>query len=145
MILVRKGYRCHEKSQSHPQQKFLHHGFMRRRPCYYGHYLAFLLRGDGQIPEAYLALFKETVLLVVVTKIFFFFVFNLYRGMWRFTGINDLKNVVAATLLSSMAMTSYFLFLNQLQRYPRSVYVMDFVLTLMFIGGIRVGVRMAME
>jgi FlaA1/EpsC-like NDP-sugar epimerase len=109
------------------------------------YYLAFYLRSDGHIPEAYLALFKATVPLVVVTKIFFFFVFNLYRGMWRFTGINDLKNVVAATLLSSMTMTWYYLFLNQLQWYPRSVYVMDFALTLMFIGGIRLGVRMALN
>ena len=44
-----------------------------------------------------------------------------------------------------MTMTSYFLFLNQLQQYPRSVYVMDFALTLMFIGGIRLGVRMALN
>jgi FlaA1/EpsC-like NDP-sugar epimerase len=51
------------------------------------------------------------VALVVVTNIAVFFVFNLYRGMWRFTSLNDLKNVVAATLLSFLTIPLYLLFI----------------------------------
>jgi FlaA1/EpsC-like NDP-sugar epimerase len=67
------------------------------------YFLSFYLRFEGQIPEGFLNLFQQTVALVVVTNIAVFFVFNMYRGMWRFTSLNDLKNVVAATLLSSLA------------------------------------------
>ena len=44
------------------------------------YYLSFYLRFDGQIPEEYLVLFKKTAPVVVVTKIFFFFVFNAVPG-----------------------------------------------------------------
>jgi FlaA1/EpsC-like NDP-sugar epimerase len=109
------------------------------------YYLSFYLRFEGRIPEGFMVVFKDTILIVVVTKIIVFFFFNLYRGMWRFTGLNDLKNVVSAALLSSITLTLYILFMYRFEGYSRSVYVIDFVLTLLFIGGIRICVRLFMN
>jgi len=109
------------------------------------YYLAFYLRFDGDIPEGFLWLFSRSVAPLVVLKILIFFAFGLYRGMWRFTGLNDLRNVVAASLAATMTMIVYFTLLGRALGFPWSVFVIDFVMTLMFVGGARVAVRLIMN
>ena len=109
------------------------------------YFLSFYLRFEGHIPIPFFITFQETVVVAVVIKIAFFFSFNLYRGMWRFTGLQDLKNVFLAILFASATLTLYILFLYRFEGFSRSVYVIDFVLTLLFIGGIRVCVRLIMN
>lgn len=109
------------------------------------YYLSFYLRFEGHIPPQFVVVFQETLLIVIITKLIFFFFFNLYRGMWRFTGLNDLKNVVFAAMFSSITLTLYILFMYRFEGYSRSVYVIDFVLTILFIGGVRVCVRLIMN
>ena len=64
-------------------------------------FLAYYLRFDGQIPADELERFAALVVWVVPVKVGIFFLFGLYRGMWRYTGIQDLKNLVKACLISS--------------------------------------------
>lgn len=109
------------------------------------YFLSFYLRFEGHIPKPFFNTFQETVPVVVIIKIAFFFSLNLYRGMWRFTGLKDLKNVFLAALFASATLTLYILFLYRFEGYSRSVYVMDFVLTLLFIGGVRICVRLIMN
>ena len=90
-------------------------------------------------------MFSRSVAPLVVLKILIFFAFGLYRGMWRFTGLNDLRNVVAASLAATMTMIVYFTLLGRALGFPRSVFVIDFVMTLMFVGGARVAVRLIMN
>ena len=109
------------------------------------YYLAYYLRFDGSIPAGYLAVFYKTVAMIVVMKLLIFLVIGLYRGMWRFTSLNDLRSVVAAVLLSTMLVTMYFVFLFHFQGFPRSVLAIDGILSLLFIGGIRVSVRLILN
>jgi FlaA1/EpsC-like NDP-sugar epimerase len=109
---------------------------------YVAYFFSFYLRFEGNIPPQFLTLFHSTVPIVLIIKLLFFFSFNLYRGMWRFTSLKDLKNVTLAVASSSTILTLYILFLYRFEGYSRSVYVIDVVLTLLFIGGVRVGVRL---
>ena len=109
------------------------------------YYLAFHLRFDGEIPPGFLDLFFRTVAPVVAMKILIFLIFGLYRGMWRFTSLNDLQNVVAAALMATMLIVVYCALFGRFWGFPRSVLAMDFVLTLLFIGGARVAVRLVMN
>ena len=109
------------------------------------YYLAFHLRFDGEIPPGFLALFFRSVAPVVAMKVLIFLIFGLYRGMWRFTSLNDLRNVVAAALIATMLIVVYGALFGRFGGFPRSVLAMDFVLTLLFIGGARVAVRLVMN
>jgi len=109
------------------------------------YYLAFHLRFDGEIPPGFLDLFSWTVAPVVAIKVLIFLIFGLYRGMWRFTSLNDLQNVVAAALMATMLIVVYCALFGRFWGFPRSVLAMDFVLTLLFIGGARVAVRLVMN
>jgi FlaA1/EpsC-like NDP-sugar epimerase len=106
--------------------------------------LSYLLRFEGTPPPEQWVVFKRTLPFIVPFKIFCFFLFNLYRGMWRFTSLEDLYNVFKAVSLASICIVLTILYLSSFQGYPRSVFVIDWVLTLLFVCGSRVAVRVAL-
>jgi FlaA1/EpsC-like NDP-sugar epimerase len=86
--------------------------------------------------------FKNTVWLIIPFKILLFFKFNLYRGMWRYTGINDLINLIKSVFVGSTVIILAILYLHRFEGYPRSVFAIDAFLTLFLIGGIRLLIRL---
>jgi len=103
---------------------------------------AHLLRFEGSIPPPFLSALKTTLPLVVLVKIFFFYGFNLYRGMWRYTSLIDFMNVVKAVAVSSVTLILLILFLYGFVGFSRSVFIMDFVLTLCLVAGVRIAIRL---
>jgi len=105
---------------------------------------AYWLRFDGEIPPAEWANIEQTLPLIIPTKIACFLFFNLYRGMWRYTSLIDLINVFKACSLSSAIIVLIILYTSHIIGFPRSVFVIDWVLTILLIGGIRFGIRLAL-
>ena len=103
--------------------------------------LSYLIRFEGAIPEEQLPALKNTIFWVVAIKVMFFFYFKLYRGMWRYTSLVDFMNVIKAVTASSISIILIILFFTRFHGYPRSVFILDFLLTLLFIAGIRLGIR----
>ena len=58
---------------------------------------AFLLRFDFTIPVEVFGLFRHYIPILLLTKLTSFAAFGLYRGMWRYTSISDLINIVKAS------------------------------------------------
>ncbi|MDO8721078.1 MAG: nucleoside-diphosphate sugar epimerase/dehydratase, partial [Syntrophales bacterium] len=61
--------------------------------------------------------------------------------MWRYTGLADLVNLIKACLTSSIVLVLLILFLFQFQGFSRSVCIIDFFLSIIFLSGSRLGVR----
>lgn len=104
--------------------------------------LSYLLRFEFQLSSLEAAVFKKSIFPIVACKLIFFYWFKLYRGMWRYTSISDLINIIKATLTSSATIITGILILYRFQGFPRSVFVIDAVLTLIFISGFRLAVRL---
>ncbi len=104
-------------------------------------YLAYLFRFEFAIPPNALATFLRTLPYVVIVKISVFALFHLYKGMWRYTSVTDLVNVIKAVLTSSLLIILGILMLHRFQGYPRSVFIIDGFLTFLAIGGIRMVIR----
>jgi len=104
--------------------------------------LAYYVRFEGDIPPSYADLLVKSFSPVVAVKVLCFFGFHLYRGMWRYTSLVDFINVAKAVSLSSVALIFSFYFFPEYRGVPRSVFVLDFLLTLIFIAGIRLGIRL---
>jgi len=107
--------------------------------------LAHLLRFEGKIPLQEWINFKTTVPYIAIFKLFIFYFFDLYRGMWRYTSLVDLLNVLKATITSSVFIILAILFFYHFQGFPRSVFIIDGFLTFIFIGGLRVTTRLLLS
>jgi FlaA1/EpsC-like NDP-sugar epimerase len=104
-------------------------------------WLAYALRFNLDVPPAYLEGMLQTLLWVVPLQAFVFWRFGLYRGVWRYTSLPDLKRILFAVGVSAMAtaLLLHLLLLGDL--VPRSVLLLDPVLLLMIMGGSRFAYR----
>ncbi|MFP4169304.1 MAG: polysaccharide biosynthesis protein [Desulfonatronovibrionaceae bacterium] len=101
---------------------------------------AYLLRFDF-VPGRYMHQALVLVPFAVTAKAFFFFVFGLYRGMWRYTSLEDLVRLFLASLLGETLLIAGIAYLFRFYGFPRSVFGIDFFLTLFLCGGLRVAIR----
>ena len=108
-------------------------------------YTALLIRFEFTLPSYYSVRLLRILPVVLVTKIVCFYFFDLYRGMWRFTSISDLLNVIKAASVSSLLIISYILLHYRFIGYSRSVFFMDWCFTVLFISGFRLGIRLYFE
>lgn len=107
-------------------------------------YASFLIRFEGSIPSNDLRLFVNSVAIVVVIKILVFFVSGLYDRMWRYVSTRELR-VLALDVVIGQALTVIPLYYIAQTGFPRSVLVIDGLLTIMVIGGARFFVRYVYE
>lgn len=105
------------------------------------HYAAFWLRYDGEIPAAEGAVLTRALPCLLLVRGLTFIPFRLYDGLWRYASIWDLKNIVGSVLTGSIA---FYLVVRSVtaQGYPRSVLLIDSVLLVMLLGGLRLARRM---
>jgi FlaA1/EpsC-like NDP-sugar epimerase len=103
-------------------------------------YLAFLLRFGGDISPLYFSFFVQTIPIVLGIRALMFIPFRLYEGLWRYTGIWDLRNIAAAVGSSTAVLYLVFTFVLRLF-YPRSILLIDGLLLLFFMTGIRLTKR----
>lgn len=104
------------------------------------YYLAFWLRFDGQIPADATVLFWNTLPLVFLVRFAAFVVFRLYAGVWRYASINDLLSIIKAVSVGTGVLVLPVFFFG-IPGYPRSVFLIDWFLMVMFLGGVRFAMR----
>ncbi|MBF0522025.1 MAG: polysaccharide biosynthesis protein [Candidatus Omnitrophica bacterium] len=98
--------------------------------------LSFLLRFDFSIPLSELPGFFNAFFLIIPVKLLVFAYFGLYRGLWMYSSIYDLMKILKA----NVSATAFFIISVALwggQGFPRSIFIVDFVLCTGLVGGIR--------
>src|SRR4051812_10622260 len=112
-------------------------------------FLAFRLRfldDPGGIPPRYTTLLVQSVALVAVGKVTIFAAFGLYQKWWRYVAGRDFLMILRAVAVSSAILVVAFTVIKPFEdNLPRSVAVMDFMLTLILIAGARLAVRLIIE
>ena len=103
---------------------------------------AHLIRFEFSIPMYFVQSLKQMLPWVLLTKLSCFYFFGLYRGMWRYTSIVDLLNVIKSTIVSTLLILAFILFKSGFIGYSRSAFLIDFLLTILFIAGFRISVRL---
>jgi FlaA1/EpsC-like NDP-sugar epimerase len=112
------------------------------------YYLAFRLRflDQSDLPHRYWVLFIQSVGLVIALKLIVFSAFGMYQKWWRYVSGRDFLQIVRAVTVSSAILVVAFTVLRPFaHNLPRSVAVMDFLLTLMLLTGARLAVRLIVE
>lgn len=107
--------------------------------------LAFVLRFEAQIPDDYWRWAYKGLPFVAVVYGLGFWIFGIQRGLWRYVGFHDLKLILGAGVASTAVL---YVVLHQALEwiaYPRSVIILTGLLSVVFLGGIRIAVRILRE
>ena len=99
--------------------------------------LAYAVRFDFKIPEAFLQTFWELLPIFLTVKLIVFWVIGLFKGWWRYVSMHDVIDIFKANALASVIMVVYVVFVYRLQNIPRAVLVLDFVFCFLMMCGIR--------
>ena len=109
--------------------------------------ISFFLRGvinisiSGTIFSQYSNYIGTYVLIIILVKIVMFVIFGIYRRVWKYASIKDMVAIVEAVTLSIIVMGVIFYVLSQpvnwfgrvfvLPYFPRSILIIDYLLTLL--------------
>ena len=109
--------------------------------------LALVLRLDGSVAiEPYQSDLGIATILFLVIKLTVFSQFGFYRRYWRYASIDELAQIIiltaAATGLQTLLFVALYYSINYpLDSLPRSLPLLDGLLSLIFVGGTRFSVR----
>jgi len=87
-------------------------------------------------------LFLRTLPVLVVVRLAAFLFFGVYRGIWRYTSIDDLMAFTKAVAAGSVISMVIILFKFRFQGFSRAVFVIDALMMLMLLAGSRMAFRL---
>jgi FlaA1/EpsC-like NDP-sugar epimerase len=102
---------------------------------------AYLIRFDFVIYFHYRQQIFQLLPLLIPGKVALFFFYGMYRGMWRYTTINDLGRLAQASLLTGAIYLIATPLVFGLQGVPLSIFLIDAILSFTMSSGLRVGIR----
>jgi len=108
-------------------------------------YAAIALRFDGAIPAKNWDPWLEVLPGLLAIRLLTFVPFGLYQGVWRYTSLWDLRNIVAGVGLSSVLAYAYAHAVLGQTAYPRSVFAIDAILLICCMSAIRLIRRVCRE
>jgi FlaA1/EpsC-like NDP-sugar epimerase len=106
-------------------------------------YLSVLFRFDFSIP-LYLSnlLNSQSLLFIVFVKILWFRSFSLYKGMWRYTSVWDMFNIIKANFLATTCLILVAYYFTGFENMSRSLFIIDLIFTTGIVCVSRLVIRM---
>ena len=109
-------------------------------------YLAYNLRFNFQIPQNFINNFFSIFIILFSMKILVFVYFRLYRTAWRFFSLHEVKKILLAHIIVySLFFIIFLIFKENMQPLARSIIIIDFMLSLVFITLLRLSKRIILE
>lgn len=108
-------------------------------------WLAFVLRFDETIPAHEWELFTTMLPLLLTIRALSFYPFRLYDGLWRYTSLWDVRDLAFSIAVSTLAFAGIIRFGMGIRSYPSSIFVIDALLLLCLLTGLRVLPRLIRE
>jgi len=106
---------------------------------------SYLLKYEGILADNNLTLIEASLPIMILVKIALFSIFGLYKSEWRYVGINDMIRVFKSVSLGSLICIAIIFILYRFEGYSRAVFMNDYILTLLMVGGVRVLIRVLKE
>jgi FlaA1/EpsC-like NDP-sugar epimerase len=97
----------------------------------------YALRFNFDIPPSFVEAMWSNLLWAIPLQAVIFHGFGLYRGIWRFASIPDLRRIALAAGTAGLAIPAVLLMFQRLNDVPRSVLVLHPLLLVLIMGGSR--------
>jgi FlaA1/EpsC-like NDP-sugar epimerase len=109
------------------------------------HFAAYWLRFDGVVRGSEWQAFTTSVAWSIAVKLLVFGRFRIYQGWSRYATFHDMTSIVKATTASSVLVLLADYLFHPGTATPRSVFLMDWGLTIVIVGGLRAAARFVQE
>lgn len=106
-----------------------------------GIYISLLLRFEAEIPAQYIQSYKDLFPLITLITLFFFIGAKLYRRIWQYASLREMLAILQASTYS-MAVLVMSIYLFHLPTLPRSIYILSWIMTNVFVGASRISWRL---
>ena len=116
---------------------------------FFSYWIAFMLRfeNEDRIPFFYIDSFRKSIPWMTLICLLIFALFRFYSTMWEFASLEELMQIFFGTSAACLLVVvfGYMVFPRTLGawRFPNSVYIIGWVLTLFFVGVSRFSFRLA--
>lgn len=104
------------------------------------YFLSFLIRFESLPQGEYWNIFLKTLPLVFSVRFSCLWYFGLYRGIWSYASVNDLLAIIKAVSVGTAIIVLGVIFTFG-HGYPRSVFIIDWLLMVIILGGERFLIR----
>ena len=104
-------------------------------------WLAYSFRFNFEIPPLYFSSLKHILPWVIPVHAAAFLGFRLYRGLWHYASLPDLRRILFAVLMSAFAVPLALYMLQVHSGVPRSVLLLAPILLLFIMGSSRISYR----
>ncbi|HEX8492723.1 MAG TPA: hypothetical protein VF658_07785 [Pyrinomonadaceae bacterium] len=106
------------------------------------YYCAYVLRFGAMSQSGAWRIFLQTLPVLVFVKMATLLVMGVYRGIWRYTSVDDLINIAKAVIIGSVISMLALLFKFRFESLSRTVFILDAMLLLMMLAGSRMAFRL---
>ncbi|HUL38166.1 MAG TPA: nucleoside-diphosphate sugar epimerase/dehydratase [Thermodesulfobacteriota bacterium] len=101
----------------------------------------FMVRFEFEIPAADYQVMINTLPMLIVIRLAAYYYFRLYSGEWQFVSMQDLINISRSIFWGSVIFLIAMVFVNRLQGYPRSIFLLEAIFNFILTSGIRFSFR----
>ncbi|MEW6571216.1 MAG: polysaccharide biosynthesis protein [Nitrospirota bacterium] len=108
-------------------------------------YLAFLIRFESELSSEYLTMFASYLPVLLLIRLIFIIQPGLHKGMWRYASINDLIKIINSATFGSVIFFISVRYVVGDMNYPRSIFVLDWILFIILSSGSRLFIRVFRE
>ena len=103
--------------------------------------LALALRFEGAVPPSIVSACVLTLLTLMALRLAIFAYLHLFDGLWRYTGMPELQRLILASSASTVLTIALEAMLAPVQRTPRSLFVGEWLASIVAVGGVRMLIR----
>ena len=99
------------------------------------------LRFNLDMPQDFRPAMWNTMVLSMPLHAVLFWLFGLYRGIWRYASLPDLKRILMACVIGALSLPTLLVLLRATDQVPRSAYLLAPLLLMTLMGGSRIAYR----
>ncbi len=105
-------------------------------------FLAYAARYGVEQPVPVLSRFLFILPWVLGVKTIVFLILGAYRGIWRYTSLQDVSSLFKANFISSLLLIAGISFISRYNGYSRLIFIIDFIFTCSFTISLRTLIRL---
>ena len=111
----------------------------------FSYYLAYRLRFDGPEFRIFFKSFLKSLPVIIAVKLLVFYSTGIYRGFWQYISTPDVFLYVRSSFLATLLSITSVTILYRFNAFSKGVFVVDLILTTLFLLGTRGSFRLFKE